>query len=51
MGAVEEVTWTGIRGSGDMRECLPSHVGENYDPLGFIRFKDFSMTGDQALGT
>jgi hypothetical protein len=33
------------------RKCLPSHVGENYDPLGFIRFKDFSMTGDQAFGT
>ena len=30
VGAVGAVTLTGARGPGDMRECLPSHVGGNY---------------------
>jgi hypothetical protein len=30
VGAVGAVTSTGARGPGDMRECLLSHVGENY---------------------
>jgi hypothetical protein len=45
------VTLPGARIPEVLRKCLLSHVGENYDPLGFIRFKDFSMTGDQAFCT
>jgi hypothetical protein len=32
--AVGAVTLTGARSTGDMRECLPSHVGGNYYPSG-----------------
>jgi hypothetical protein len=30
VGAVGAVSSTGARGPGDMRECLLSHVGKNY---------------------
>jgi len=46
--AVGMVTSTGARGPGDMRECLLSHVGENYQH-GVWEFLHLSSTGDQPV--
>ena len=43
MKAVGAVTSTGARGSGDMIECLPSHVGGNYHPPGPTGVQDFRL--------
>jgi hypothetical protein len=40
VGAEGVVICTGARGLGDMRNCLPSHVGQNYDHTSeFTRFQ------------
>jgi hypothetical protein len=39
VGVVGVITLTGARGPGDMKECLPSHVGGNYHPSGSMGFK------------
>ena len=48
VGAVGVVTSTGARVPGDMREILPSHVGE-LSPRG-PRIFHLSSTGDQTVG-
>ena len=47
VGAEGAVTLTGARVPGDMRELLPSHVGELSPPGPGVQH--FSSTGDQAV--
>jgi hypothetical protein len=48
VGVLGAVTSTDARGSVDMRECLPSHVGE-LSPLRFYWGSDLNSTGDQTI--
>jgi hypothetical protein len=50
VGAVGVVTLTGARGPGDMRECLPSYVGE-LSPPGSTGVLPLKSTRDQPVCT
>jgi hypothetical protein len=47
LGAEGVITLTGARVPGDMRELLPSHVGELSPPGPGVQ--DLSSTGDQTV--